>query len=68
MAGLGCAVAVQRPSSGTGGHTDRRVRVRIGLHHGEAVERDGTLYGQAVHAASRVMNEAVGGQILVTAP
>jgi class 3 adenylate cyclase/tetratricopeptide (TPR) repeat protein len=67
-AGLGCAVAVQRALQRYGReHTDRRVRVRIGLHHGEAVERDGTLYGQAVHAASRVMNEAVGGQILVTA-
>jgi class 3 adenylate cyclase len=32
-----------------------------------AVQRGGTLYGQAVNAASRVMTEAVGGQILVTA-
>ncbi|MGH2815794.1 MAG: ATP-binding protein, partial [Actinomycetota bacterium] len=38
-----------------------------GLHHGAAIERDGTLYGQAVNAASRVMSEAAGGQILVTA-
>jgi len=30
-------------------------------------ERDGTFYGQAVNAASRVMSEAAGGQILVTA-
>ena len=67
-AGLGCAVAIQQALQRYGReHADRRVRVRIGLHHGEAVERDGTLYGQAVHAASRVMNEAVGGQILVTA-
>jgi class 3 adenylate cyclase/tetratricopeptide (TPR) repeat protein len=67
-AGLGCAVAIQRALQQYGrDNPDRRIRVRMGLHHGEAVERDGTLYGQAVHAASRVMNEAAGGQILVTA-
>ena len=67
-AGLSCAVAIQQALQRYGlDNADRRIRVRIGLHHGEAVERDGTLYGQAVNAASRVMSEAVGGQILVTA-
>jgi class 3 adenylate cyclase len=66
--GLGCAVAIQQALQRYGrDHADRRIRVRIGLHHGEAVERDGSLYGQAVNAASRVMSEAAGGQILVTA-
>jgi class 3 adenylate cyclase/tetratricopeptide (TPR) repeat protein len=66
--GLRCAVAIQQALQRYGrDHADRRIRVRIGLHHGEAVERDGTLYGQAVNAASRVMSEAAGGQILVTA-
>jgi tetratricopeptide (TPR) repeat protein len=40
--------------------------VRIGLHHGETTERDGTIYGQAVHAAARIMSEAAGGQILAS--
>ena len=67
-AGLSCAIAIQQALQSYGrDNADRRLRVRIGLHHGEAVHRDGTLYGQAVHAASRVMSEAVGGQILVTA-
>src|SRR4029453_14526754 len=67
-AGLSCAIAIQQALQSYGrDNADRRIRVRIGLHHGEAAERDGTLYGQAVHAASRVMSEAVGGQILVTA-
>jgi class 3 adenylate cyclase/tetratricopeptide (TPR) repeat protein len=67
-AGLSCAIAIQQALQSYGrDNADRRIRVRIGLHHGEASERDGTLYGQAVHAASRVMSEAVGGQILVTA-
>ena len=67
-AGLSCAIAIQQALQSYGrDNADRRIRARIGLHHGEAVHRDGTLYGQAVHAASRVMSEAVGGQILVTA-
>ena len=42
------------------------VEIRIGIHAGRVTERDGDLYGQAVHAAARVMAEAVGGQILTT--
>ena len=42
------------------------VEVRIGLHVGQVTERDGDLLGQAVHAAARVMAEAVGGQILIS--
>src|ERR671922_1598749 len=67
-AGLRCAIAVQQALQQYGrDNADRRIRVRIGLHHGAVVQRDGSLYGQAVNAASRVMGEAVGGQILVTA-
>src|SRR5919108_1770007 len=65
--GLACAIAIQRELEAQGrSDPDRQVRVRIGLHHGETVEREGTLYGKAVHAAARVEAEAVGGQILVT--
>jgi class 3 adenylate cyclase/tetratricopeptide (TPR) repeat protein len=68
VAGLSCAIAIQHALQSYGrDNAERRIRVRIGLHHGEATQRDGTLYGQAVHATSRVMSEAVGGQILVTA-
>ena len=35
------------------------VEVRIGIHVGKVTERDGDLLGQAVHAAARVMAEAV---------
>jgi hypothetical protein len=42
--------------------------VRIGLHHGETTEREGAIYGQAVHAAARIMSEAAGGQILASDP
>jgi class 3 adenylate cyclase/tetratricopeptide (TPR) repeat protein len=42
------------------------VEVRIGIHVGKVTEQDGDLLGQAVHAAARVMAEAVGGQILTS--
>jgi class 3 adenylate cyclase/tetratricopeptide (TPR) repeat protein len=44
----------------------RAVEVRIGIHIGQVAERDGDLLGQAVHATTRVMAEAVGGEILIT--
>jgi class 3 adenylate cyclase/YHS domain-containing protein len=40
--------------------------VRVGLHHGTAVERDGDYFGAAVNLAARVSAEAVGGEVLVT--
>jgi len=42
------------------------VRVRMGIHTGEAEERDGDYFGGAVNRAARLMAEAVGGQILVS--
>jgi class 3 adenylate cyclase/tetratricopeptide (TPR) repeat protein len=42
------------------------VEIRIGIHAGPVTERDGDLYGQAVQAVARVMDEAVGGQILTS--
>lgn len=40
--------------------------VRVGLHHGSAVERDGDFYGAAVNLAARVAAEAAAGEVLVT--
>jgi class 3 adenylate cyclase/tetratricopeptide (TPR) repeat protein len=48
------------------GDPQRAVDVRIGIHIGQVVERDGDLQGQAVYATARVMAEAVGGEILIT--
>ena len=44
----------------------RAVEIRIGIHIGQVAERDGDLLGQAVHVTTRVMAEAVGGEILIT--
>jgi class 3 adenylate cyclase/YHS domain-containing protein len=42
--------------------------LRAGLHHGEAVQRDGDVYGAAVNLAARVAAEAHAGEVLGTEP
>jgi len=42
------------------------LRVRCGLHLGEAQRRDNDFYGPAVNRAARIMDAAHGGQILVS--
>ena len=59
-AGAEAAVAGQRLLAPTG------LVVRMGLHVGEAHERDGDYFGPAVNRAARIMAAAHGGQILVS--
>ena len=40
--------------------------VRVGLHHGPAVERDGDYFGATVNVAARVSSMAAGGEVLTT--
>ena len=40
--------------------------VRVGLHHGSYVERDGDYFGATVNLAARVSGQAVGGEVLLT--
>ena len=39
---------------------------RAGLHHGEAIERNGDYFGATVNLAARVAGQAYGGQVLGT--
>jgi class 3 adenylate cyclase len=75
--GLDCAIAIQRAfatrnAGGEGAGPDPRpstldpVRVRIGLHAGEAIKERGDFYGKNVVLASRVAGQAKGGEILVS--
>lgn len=43
-----------------------RLALRVGMHAGEMIERDGDIYGRTVNLASRVMQEAREDEILVT--
>jgi class 3 adenylate cyclase len=42
------------------------LRVRMGVHTGEATERDGDYFGPAVNRAARLMGAGHGGQVLVS--
>lgn len=42
------------------------IAVRMGLHVGRAIEKDGDFFGRNVAMAARVAAEATGGEILVT--
>lgn len=63
---VAAAVAAQRALDGHPWPGDRPVRVRIGLHTGEALLRDGQYVGQEVHRASRICGAAHGGQIVLS--
>jgi predicted ATPase/class 3 adenylate cyclase len=43
------------------------IRVRMGMHTGEAELRDDDYYGQTLNRAARIMSVAYGGQILLSA-
>ncbi|HEU5084586.1 MAG TPA: BTAD domain-containing putative transcriptional regulator [Acidimicrobiales bacterium] len=60
------AVAVQRALGAEAWPTGDPLRVRVGLHAGEAEERGGDFFGPAVNEASRVMSVGHGGQVLLT--
>ena len=67
VAAIRCAVGIEGAHKEyNASNPQRQVRIRIGIHIGEVSERDGQLYGQAVHVAARITAEAVGGQILVS--
>ncbi|HSL73919.1 MAG TPA: adenylate/guanylate cyclase domain-containing protein [Ilumatobacteraceae bacterium] len=61
-------VAAQRRLSGGALRTDTAdLRIRVGMHTGEAiVDEDGDLFGQHVNLAARVAGAGTGGEILVS--
>ncbi|MDP3894697.1 adenylate/guanylate cyclase domain-containing protein [Nocardioides sp.] len=65
---VGAGVSIQQALDGARGRHLRRtpIRVRMGLHTGTAIERDGDWFGRNVAMAARVAAQAQGGQILVT--
>lgn len=43
-------------------------RIRMGIHRGAIVEREGRLFGSPINLTARLADEAQGGQILCSAP
>lgn len=63
---LRCALEVQRAMA-AGDWTDTGgLRVRIAVHSGRAVEREGDLFGADVSLTARLLSAAWGGQTLLT--
>jgi class 3 adenylate cyclase len=58
-----CAIAIQKALSTRGGEP---VRVRMGLHTGEAIKDADDFFGRNVIFAARIADQAEGGEILVS--
>jgi len=62
-----CARAIQDAMvRDLAGHPDGPIRVRIGLHTGEAIREESDFYGKNVVVAARIADEAQGGEILAS--
>jgi predicted ATPase len=61
------AVAAQRALQAESWPAEAVLRVRMGLHTGEAEERDGNYFGSPLNRAARLMALAHGGQVVASA-
>jgi adenylate cyclase len=61
-----CALEVQEALGAREWEDDAQVRVRMGIHTGQATPTDGTYSGLAVHRAARICAVARGGQVLTS--
>ena len=65
--GVQCARAIQDAiDERLGDHPDGPIRLRIGLHTGEAIREEADFYGKNVVFAARIADEARGGEILAS--
>ena len=67
-AAVNAAAAIQRTLHDYSWPSDGAVRVRIGLHSGQAAYGSTGYVGMDVHIVARVMGVAHGGQVLLTQP
>ena len=64
---LECAIAIQQNFAiHEEAHPGEPIRIRIGLHTGEAIKEGEDFFGKTVILAARIASEAQGGQILVS--
>ncbi|MBI4518783.1 MAG: adenylate/guanylate cyclase domain-containing protein [Deltaproteobacteria bacterium] len=68
LSGVRCAIAIQRAFAGySAEHREQPIRVRIGLHCGQAIKDRDKFFGRTVILAARIAAQATGGEILVSA-
>jgi predicted ATPase/class 3 adenylate cyclase/DNA-binding CsgD family transcriptional regulator len=63
---VACALEVQRAVAAHGWPAGAAVRVRVGVHTGQAVRAGDGYTGVAVHRAARICTVAGGGQVLIS--
>jgi class 3 adenylate cyclase len=62
-----CARAIQRAiTSQLGEHPGGPIKLRIGLHTGEAIREEADFYGKNVVLAARIADQARGGEVLAS--
>jgi class 3 adenylate cyclase len=62
-----CAMGIQRAlAAHNDAHADQPIRVRIGLHTGEAIKDADKFFGRTVIQAYRIADQARSGEILVS--
>jgi adenylate cyclase len=63
---VACAQAIQREIGRTFADGSPPIRVRIGVHTGDALTEADGFFGKTIHYAARVANQALGGEVLVS--
>src|SRR5207248_7002516 len=66
LPGVRCAIALQKAFDRPGRKREA-LRVRVGLHTGRAISDEGDYFGENVAFAARVAQQALGGEVLVSA-
>jgi predicted ATPase/class 3 adenylate cyclase len=66
--GVECSVAIQRSLQARLEDGGEPIRVRMGLHTGEAIRERDDFFGRNVVVAARIAAKASGGEVLVSAP
>jgi class 3 adenylate cyclase len=61
-----CAIDIQRALLRRAARSDFPIRVRIGIHTGEAIHQQGDFFGRSVVLAARIAAHAHGGVILIS--
>ncbi len=63
---VACAQAIQLGMAGTFAEASTPIRVRIGVHTGDALREADHFFGTTVNYAARVASHALGGEVLVS--